>query len=272
VLAYVAYALFGVVMVDNKILRNGKSHAGPGRQQVSIPRPSPVEAKKTDALCGMLSEVSIPPLTPPTYLRHYNAGELIVGTGQRQERFAVVRSGVVKLSKSMLEGRQQIVGLLFASDFLGRPFGKTSPCTAEAATDVTLCCMDQQPFDAMMLECPEVLKVLLKRTLERVDAGQEWMLLLGQKTAEERVATLILRVGQRICVPGAMMATQPMILRFELPLSRTEMAEYLGLRAETIARELSRLKLAGVIEADKGRTITVRDIGKLARIAGYAPA
>jgi CRP/FNR family transcriptional regulator len=108
-------------------------------------------------------------------------------------------------------------------------------------------------------------QLFLERTLDAVDAARDWMLLLGCKTAEERVATLILLIARHTArtAPRACAEEQPM--RFDLPLSRMEMAEFLGLRTETISRQLRRLNAAGLIDMPGPRSIAVRDFGALER-------
>ena len=119
-----------------------------------------------------------------------------------EDWFANVLSGVVKLTKTLADGRQQIVELLFPSDFLGRPFKAGSGYVAEAATPVELCCFNRQPFEALMHEWPSLKQLFLERTLDEVEAAREWMLLLGRKSAEEKVAALILLVLRRMREPG----------------------------------------------------------------------
>jgi CRP/FNR family transcriptional regulator len=131
---------------------------------------------------------------------------------------------------------------------------------------VELCCFARQHFEEMMLGEPEVKQALLERTLEEVDAAREWMFVLGRKTASEKVATLIRLIVERMHVAPCEACTAPQPVRFDLPLSRGEMADYLGLRIETVSRQLKRLREAGVIEAPAGRAVTVRDIGALARM------
>jgi CRP/FNR family transcriptional regulator, anaerobic regulatory protein len=221
-------------------------------------------AVRRGALCGTLTPEQLPRLNRVAFRRQYSAGQFIAGAGQQQDWFATVLSGVVKLTKTMADGRQQIVGLLFASDFLGRPFGSVGLYRAEAATNVELCCVERHYFEDMLSKAPAMERRLLERTLNEVDAARDWMLLLGRKTAQERVASLILLMTQRNPSqgPGAD------ALRFELPLSRTEMAEYLGLCVETVSRQIRRLRVADVIETDNGRMLHVRDVVRLGRLAG----
>jgi len=234
---------------------------------MSLQRSCAVCAVRASALCCTLPKEQLSRLNRITYQRRYDAGQFIMGTGQQQDWVATVLSGVVKLTKTMADGRQQIVGLLFAADFLGRPFASGSPYEAEAATAVELCCLERQSFEDLMLHHPDMRQLFLERTLNEVDAAREWMLLLGRKTAEEKVASLLLLMAQRVRSATADGSAPSPGLHCELPLSRTEMAEYLGLRVETVSRQIGRLRDAGVIDTENGRAIIVRDIGRLARTA-----
>jgi CRP/FNR family transcriptional regulator len=224
------------------------------------------------ALCGALAAEQLPRLSRRACQRHYQTGQFIAAAGQRQDWLATVLSGVVKLTRTMCDGRQQIVGLLFPSDLLGRPFSDVNPFGAEAATSVELCCLERPYFEELLQKAPEMKHRLLERTLNEVDAAREWMLVLGRKTAEEKVASLILLMAQRLC-PGSMAtAREERVWRFDLPLSRTEIAEYLGLRIETISRQLGRLRDMGVIDTEGGRALAVRSMTRLEQLAGKEPA
>jgi len=108
----------------------------------------------------------------------------------------------------------------------------------------------------------------LERTLDAVDAAHEWMLLLGCKRASERVAALLLMLARRLQPPTGAAATTPIPRAIELPLSRADLAEYLGLRLETVSRQLNRLESAGVIKRLDRRGIALCDIGELERQSG----
>jgi CRP/FNR family transcriptional regulator len=223
-------------------------------------------AIRNSALCRVLSAEQLARLNRVSCRRHYEPGRLIAASDQPQDWFGNVVSGVVKLTKTLSDGRQQIVGLLFPSDFLGRPFKVRSAYAAEAATHVELCCFSRQHFEQMMHGEPEMQQLLLEQTLEEVDAAREWMFVLGRKSAGEKVATLIRLIVERMRLAPCEACGEPQPLHFDLPLSRTEMADYLGLRIETVSRQLKRLRTAGVIEATAGRAITVRDVGALERM------
>ena len=174
----------------------------------------------------------------------YPAGQLIAGVAASEDWCATVLSGVIKLSKTLSDGRQQIVALLFPGDFLGRPFRAEFPYTAETATEVQLCCYGRAYFEGFMQEQSDLKQIFLERTLDSVDAARDWMLLLGRKTAQEKVAALLLTILQRTSRPCPDCEHGP-CRQLIMPLTRTEMADYLGLRLETVSRQLKQLEAIG---------------------------
>lgn len=155
----------------------------------------------------------------------------------------------------------QMVGLLLPSDFVGRPGRVAAPYEVVAATDVTMCMFDRPAFERMMAETPHVANRLLEMSLDELDAARDWMLVLGRKTAREKVATLLAIVLRR-----ASTAARP--LRAELPLTRDAMATYLGLTIETVSRQISALKRDGVIQLEGKRGVLCDDLSTLLIEAG----
>jgi CRP/FNR family transcriptional regulator len=223
-------------------------------------------AVRDRALCRALPPQRLAELNRGSHRRHFAPGQMIAGRDAQDERFAIVVSGLIKLIKSLPDGRRQIVGLLFPSDLLGRPFKPDGRCIAETATAVELCCFGRQSFERLMREEPDLKQLYLERILDDVDAGRDWMLLLGRKSAQERVAALILLLLQRMPAEGCATSTAQSGQELHVPLSRGEMADYLGLRIETVSRQLKRLEAAGAIET-RGRTLTLRDAAALERAA-----
>jgi CRP/FNR family transcriptional regulator, anaerobic regulatory protein len=223
-------------------------------------------AVRDSALCRVLNTQQLARLNRKSYRRMYPAGQLIAGVAASEDWCATVVSGVIKLCKTLSDGRQQIVALLFPGDFLGRPYRAEFPYTAETATEVQLCCYGRAYFEEFMQEQSDLKQVFLERTLDSVDASRDWMLLLGRKTAQEKVAALLLTILQRTsrsrpdCEQGAGQVI--------MPLTRTEMADYLGLRLETVSRQLKQLEVIGIIKRLDPRRILVRDIGALTHAAG----
>lgn len=223
-------------------------------------------AVRADALCGAIPMEELAQLNRNAHRKRYRPGSVIVASGERVDWYANIISGVVKLTLALPDGRQQIVGLLFPADFLGRPFKDAAPYTAEAATVVEVCSFGRRHFEQLIEEQPAARRLFMERTLDSVDAARDWMMLLGCKSAEERVATLLLLIARRRRAGWCDPCVQRLPLTIELPLSRTDMAEYLGLRIETVSRQLRKLSASGVIETSSRRLVTVRDLEALERI------
>jgi len=192
-------------------------------------------------------------------------GVELIGDAETVESYSNILSGVVKLTKSLSDGRQQIVGLQFAPDFLGRPFKVESPINAEAATPVSLCSFPKATLERMMKESPELEHRLLRQTLNELDEARDWMVTLGRKTASEKVASFLLMIARNIdptLDPTASSAS------FNLPLTRADIADFLGLTIETVSRQLTRLRTDGVIRIENNRHVTVDNLARLESRSG----
>jgi CRP/FNR family transcriptional regulator len=206
------------------------------------------------------------------FVRHCRARSVIshqtlFSEGDTIDYVALVISGVVKIMKSLADGRQQLVSLKFPPDFIGRPFHAVSHVRAEAASDVELLCLPKDRFEKQLRAFPDVEHHLLEHTLVDLDDAQDWMLVLGRKSASERIATLLLMISDRI---GHSACAGPRVnssAQFHLPLTRSEMAEYLGLTIETVSRHMTLLRSAGLIEIKNSREIKIVNIDALKNVA-----
>jgi len=224
-------------------------------------------AARNATLCRVLDPQELARLNHASFRRWYSAGQAIGGIAAFDGRCATVVAGVMKLSKALSDGRQQIVALLFPGDLLGRPYCAEFPYTVEAATDVLLCWHGRADFDRLLVLRPDFNRAFLQRALDSIDAARDWMLLLGRKTALERVATLLLTLLQKTsyCC-GDHQPSQDKILT--IPLTRLEMADFLGLRLETVSRQLKLLEASGAIKRLDTRRILVLVADSLTHAAG----
>jgi CRP/FNR family transcriptional regulator len=213
------------------------------------------------AVCASCEGPELDRLASMKSYRTWKAGEIIVLEGDALPFVASIVTGCATLTRSMEDGRMQMVGLLLPSDFVGRPGRVSAPYEVVAATDVTLCMFNRSAFETMMAETPHVANRLLEMSLDELDAARDWMLVLGRKTAREKVATLLAIVLRR-----ASTAAHP--LRADLPLTREAMATYLGLTIETVSRQISALKKDGIIRLDGKRGVLCDDLSVLLLEAG----
>lgn len=233
----------------------------------SAPDRCQVCAIRHRAVCGALSEAELTRLNAISRQKTYRAGEPILDAEQEVDFFANIVNGAVKLTKILGDGRQQIVGLQFAPDFLGRAYRERSPYFAEAATDLELCIFPKNGFERLLKEIPDLELRLFQDTLNELDAARDWMLLLGRKTASEKVASFLEMIARRVPMIGCSHSHGGETVTFQLPLSRAEIADYLGLTTETVSRQVGKLKSAGIIRLHATREVSVLDLDRLREIA-----
>lgn len=152
-----------------------------------------------------------------------------------------ITSGSIRVYKLLPDGRRQITGFLFAGDFLGLATGDTYAFSAEAMEPVTACRFRKTEYRTLIQETPALETALLTRAHHELAAAQNQILLLGRKTALERVATFLLDLPTH---DPARPNPEGLV---HLPMTRGEIADYLGLTIETVSRTLTRLKTQGVI-------------------------
>ncbi|WP_413849966.1 transcriptional regulator FnrL [Albidovulum sp.] len=218
------------------------------------------------AVCARCEADELAALDALKFYRSFEAGQTLIWAGDRMEFVASVVSGVATLTQVMEDGRTQTVGLLFPSDFVGRPGRERAPYNVIATTDLLMCCFRKKPFEELMARTPAIGQRLLEMTLDELDAAREWMLLLGRKTAREKIASLLAIVARRDAALHLRAPQGKMV--FDLPLTREAMADYLGLTLETVSRQISALKRDGVIELEGKRHVTVPDYNRLLEEAG----
>ncbi len=199
--------------------------------------------------------------------RRLLAGEQLLWEGEEAVLVANVIEGALKLSTQTADGKEQIVGVVYPSDFLGRPFGQTTPYGVEALTDSFVCIFERKDFDRFAREHPRLEHKLLERTLSELDRTRRWMLLLGRMTAEQKLASFLLETSERM-QPAGCAASQPTIEAFELPLSRQQIADVLGLTIETVSRQFTRMKKDGLIDLPSRREVVILDRQGLEDISG----
>jgi CRP/FNR family transcriptional regulator, anaerobic regulatory protein len=221
---------------------------------------------RSKAICAALSPEDRILLGREGRIQMVPRGKTLVWEGEDAMLVANVIEGVLKLSTSTSDGREQIVGVVYPSDFIGRPFGERSQHSVTALVDSRVCLFPRAAFDRFAHDHPELEHRLLNRALDELDRARRWMLLLGRKSATERVATFLLEMSARLAETGC--ETTGPLDRFELPLDRQQIADVLGLTIETVSRQMSALRAAGVIDLPGRRSLAILDRDRLSAMAG----
>lgn len=202
-----------------------------------------VDFKDNDRLAAIVSHRDIDP------------GQVIFEEGDTAEYAYNISKGEVRLYKLLPDGRRQITGFLGEGDFLGLVSDNTYAYGAEAMTPVELCIMRLTNLERLISDIPPVRERLLDMSRDELAAAQEQMLLLGRKTAREKLLSFLLyRLGQDDSAGD----TAPSELH--LPMSRTDIADYLGLTIETVSRTFTALRDEGLIALPDTHTVVLPDL------------
>lgn len=214
-------------------------------------------AVRDRALCASLSNSELLSLSNIARHKTIEAGAVLSWEGDDNALCANIVSGSLKLLKTTADGREQTVGLLMDGDFVGQPFAEFGALTAVALSDTALCIYPRESFERVMTAQPRLERALLERTMRSLNEARERQLTLARKGARAKIAGFLLDLlADR---SGGLV---------DLPMSRGDIGDYLGLTIETVSRQFTELRSAGIIEADRGgRSINVIDRAALQSLA-----
>jgi CRP/FNR family transcriptional regulator len=207
------------------------------------------------SICGAMRTQDLGRLAALTVPQQIAPGDTFIDESEPATHFFNVTQGTVKVYKLLPDGRRQVTGFLFAGDLLGLAFNNAYVYSAEALTPVTVCRFPRRQLDRLLDEFPAMEKRLLAMASNELAAAQEQMMLLGRKTAQERIASLLLALAGR----QERLGGEPHVVR--LPMTRTDIADYLGLTTETVSRVFTSLKKRGwiVLMGNNGVELADRD-------------
>lgn len=218
------------------------------------------------ALCSALCTEDLASFGRSGHRHHLSRGETLFWDGNESRSCGNLTRGVLKLSTSTADGREQIVGLVYPGDFVGTIFDTHADYSVTALTDAELCLFPRAEFERALERHPAMERLMLRRTMSDLANMRTWMLLLGRKSAQEKLATFLLDMARRLSTTDATPGTAA---PFDLPLSRQDIADVLGLTIETVSRQMTKLRGAGLIRLHGIRTI---QIVRPTQLAGLAEA
>jgi CRP/FNR family nitrogen fixation transcriptional regulator len=188
----------------------------------------------------------------------YKKGTEIYGEKEPADYVYQVKIGAVRSYKLLSDGRRQIGAFHLASDIFGLENGGEHRFTAEAIVETTVRLIKRRSLELVADNDAVVARNLLSMTTNNLQHAEDHMLLLGRKTSLERVAAFLTEMDRRLTAAGVM----------ALPMSRRDIADYLGLTLETVSRALSRLHELGILGfiGTNQRQIVLRDRQQLASL------
>ena len=221
---------------------------------------------RKQAICARCQPEELASLNAIKTYRTYEKDEMIALAGNEMRFVGTLVTGFAAISQGLEDGRRQIMGILLPSDFVGRPGRSISQYDVQASSEVMMCRFERKAFEHLLDKSKNLGPRLLEMTMDELDAAREWMLLLGRKSAREKIATLLCMVGTKsksldpVACKGA--------IAFDLPLTREMLADYLGLTIETVSRQISALKNEGIIIVQGQRHIIIPDGSRLLHETG----
>jgi CRP/FNR family transcriptional regulator len=217
-------------------------------------------------LCKPLDDARLKYLLSLGGIRHWKKRETLFRAGDPIGSFFKIRQGIVAVSHALDDGRRQIVALRAPGDCVGYldTDGKYT-FDGEALTDVEACAFDRRRFDSFAAEHPDLAAAVAGALSSALKQTGELMLVLGQLRSTERVAHFLAEISS--LYSERQVSTQPLSLH----MSRSEIADYLGLTIETVSRSIGKLKNRGVIGLIESDEVVILDHDRLRTIGKVSP-
>ena len=201
-------------------------------------------------------------------VRRYSAGQTVVFDGEHAEFIGCVKTGFLRMQKSLADGREHIVGLLVEGDMFGRVYNGPLHFGIEAATDAEICAFQRAPFEALLTRTPDLERVVMLNILNELDRARDWMILLSNQRGSARVAGFLLILCTRFVGIDHILRVNEHRLEVKVPISRSDLAHLLGIRPESISRAFHALADLGCIEIVRPDLMRILDFEALADAAG----
>lgn len=209
------------------------------------------------SIFSVLEEPQLKEITDKITKKAYKKGEIIFFEGDTSDKLYVITTGKIKVFKYTKEGKEQILYIIGEGDFLGdlSLLKKDEfKFNAEALEDVDMCQLTKDDFDKVVKENPEISLKILEVLYERIFKLENLVQSLSTKDIESRISGLLLSFIKDFGVP------ENNVIRLELPLSREDMANYIGVTRETISRKLNSMQEEGIIDLIGNKIIVLKDL------------
>lgn len=219
---------------------------------------------RAKSFCGAIPARGLDNLTRSRRLVRFDRRQTIVTEGEPAVSFFSIVSGAVKLCRSLSDGRTQIIGFRFPGDFFAISDAENYTTTVEALTFAEVCRFSRSRMKRLVQTFPQMQTRLLEMSYRHLASSEDQIFLLGRKTAKEKVASFLLSYSEKVRHDWVREND-----RINLPMTRTEIADFLGLTPETVSRVLTGLAREKIIAVGVSHTLCLLNPGLLQHISGH---
>ncbi len=212
-------------------------------------------------LCQPLDAAALDDISAESERFAQPARSVLFREGDQASRAFSIGSGIVKLSRLLADGKQQVVGFRFPGDIVGYGATATYPYDAELLTSGSFCKIERRRLDTLLRRYPVMERRLLDMCLAELAATQEQLVTVGRRSAESRVASFLLGLEEAYRRRGALPDPLPM------PMTRSDIGDFLGLTLETVSRTFTAFKKARWIEEPAHQKLRLLDRETLSDLA-----
>ena len=204
-------------------------------------------------LCHKLDAAALDDISSESQRFHLAPKSLVFREGDPAGRAYSIVEGVVKLSRLLPDGKQQVVGFRFPGDVLGYGAGKTYPFDAETLTNGHFCRIERSRLDALLRLYPQMERRMLDLCLRELSNTQDQLVTVGRRSAEARVASFLLGLAEAYRQRGTLPGELPM------PMTRSDIGDFLGLTLETVSRSFAAFKRQKLIAEPGQHRVQILD-------------
>ncbi|MBM4195609.1 MAG: Crp/Fnr family transcriptional regulator [Gammaproteobacteria bacterium] len=200
--------------------------------------------------------------------RELAPGDVLIAAGSPADHVFNILGGTLMLSRTGRDGRRQVLSFLFRDHFVGLTTTDRYYFTVEAVTAAKVACCSRVAFDAHLSRNPGAERAFLHMTFRVLEDMLDALYSLGQRTALERLAVFLLYLRHARRLAEGLPDSDRSLAEVALPMTREDIADFLGLQKETVSRSFAQLEERGLIQRAENHRITVRNLPGLRELAG----
>lgn len=220
---------------------------------------------RATSICNVIALDDLSELVAESEDMRLSSGTRFMMDGAPAVDFYVVAAGMVKIFNILEDGRRQVISFAGVGDFIGLAAEETYEFSAEAVQDVKLCRFSHHSIGRLIEKFPQLEKRLREEARHELTRLQKHLLTLGRQTAREKLSSFLLDFVERACRAGGCgeCKAKESPVKIFLPMTRYDIADYLGLTIETVSRVMRNFEREHLIEINSIHYVKILDVGKL---------